>query len=104
MHDFWIVVLSSVGIGVAAGYLGGSINAWGTRRAIRELQLDVASLHSDLVREAKKRGALARWDRDSEGKESPTDEQIEQLRDLVVGEERHGFTRGKEGGVFRGPR
>lgn len=104
MHELWIVVPSAVGIAVAAGYLGGSLNSRVRRREIRELQIDVERLHGDLIREIRKRAADTRWERDNERKEPPTGEQVEQLRDLVIGEERSGFVRGKEGGVFRGTR
>jgi hypothetical protein len=104
MHELWFVVLGSLGIGLAAGYLGGSINASVQRRAIRELRLDVEQISGDLVRACKKWGAQSRWDRDSEEKEQPTEQQLDFLKDMVVGEERQGFTRGREGGVFRGAR
>lgn len=60
MEVGWILlVLGAASVGAAAGlYAGASL----LRRAVRELQYGLADLEDRLVREVKKRAALARWD------------------------------------------
>jgi len=56
----WILlVLGAACLGAAAGlYAGATL----LRRAVRELQYGLADLEDRLVREVKKRAAMARWE------------------------------------------
>lgn len=99
IYDAILVCLAIVG-----GYAGYRIGAWSVYRRLKDLALDLAAVEDRLLREAKRRGALERWERE-EAKEAPTPaEAANELRNLIVGHDDGGFIRGKEGGVYRGPR
>lgn len=60
MEVIWILL--AAGAGLAAGCTGLYVGTTLLRRTVRELQYGLADLEDRLVREVKKRAALARWD------------------------------------------
>lgn len=103
MLDGWIIyAISSVAIGFISGTLGGLFHLGTLRRRVRAVEYGLADLEGELLSEKRKRAADSRW-KEKEVAE-PSQDDLEALEKHVVGSLQGNFLRGKEGGVFRGPR
>ena len=95
----WLVMLP-----FAAG--GGAVYlmSWGLRRALRNMQHDLAVVEDRLLREVKRRAAETRWSEEGAAPPADVEGAIKEIRRLAVGQvDDRGFLQGKEGGVY-GPR
>lgn len=98
LADALLVLLPVLG-SFGTGYIGFRVGAWVVRRTLKDLALDVAAVEERLLNEAKRRGALKRWEKEEEAAEAAATPDA--LRDVVIGAiEGDGFIRGKEGGVY----
>lgn len=86
-------------VGAALGVVLGRL---AVLREIRDLQYGLAQCEARLISEVKRRAADTRWRQDEP---ADVEAQVKELRDLVTGQEdERGFVKGKEGGIYRGPR
>lgn len=99
MLDVVWLVLIPLASGGGAVYL----LSWGLRRALRNMQHDLAVVEDRLLREVKRRASETRWSEADKAPVPDVEEAVKEIRRLAVGQvDDQGWLHGKEGGVKRG--
>jgi len=99
MLDVLWLVLVPLASGGGAVYL----MSWGLRRALRNMQHDLAVVEDRLLREVKRRASETRWAEAGAAAPADVEEAVKEIRRLAVGQvDEQGWLHGKEGGVKRG--